>query len=487
MPVTQSNLNSSRASHIFPELLKRQMIICENEPAELPKDVVRSDTKLDDGIEHLKLNLNNILDKFERGTASDQDSQPSSAGIVIEKPSFNIKKTLMAFESKTNESDERRSEKATVKPVVKKLTNLNGFLNRQSSQENEVASPSRPLPVKRSESLMMRLKKYESRIAGEQVDDDQDDSDDENNNSGDPKSDKLSSSDGVPSRNGHSRGRREPKGTSINLSSLKNQWENGEISNKRSVGTDSDDDCRSPAGDKIDGLVSQISAEKSEELIRIRQQLARKKSGDSASVKNIYENAIKEAQQQQQASRRESSDLSALNGFSTTSIQQKLLQHTESSLQKSTTPNKDHAQLNLSNRANKLKERFELGLINNSSRDDSDQSDGDEAPISKLEQIRQEKLEDLSIFAEGEIQAREARNMFQQIDRRISAANGGGRQPVVNSRSLASVQDAMRSKLTNRMSARTNDAQDSLQNNHHQPQQDPLENRPIRLTNNVRI
>lgn len=470
-PVSQSNLNSSCVSQKSSELLKRQMIICENEPAELPKDVVRSDTKLDDGINHLNLNLNNILEKFERGTASGEDSQPSSAGVVVDKPSFNIRKTLMAFESKSNDTEERL-ERATEKPVVKKLTNINGFLNRQNSQEQEVSSPSRPPPVKRSGSLMMRLKKYESRIAGEQVDE-HDDSDDENNNSGQPK---LSSDNQAASTNGRSRS----KILSVKLSSLKNQWENGAIGKRRSDDDASDEDNRSPSGDKIDD-------EKSEELIRIRQQLARKKSGDSASVRNIYENAIKESQQlqQQQASRRESSDLSALNGFSTTDIQQKLLKRTtEGSQQKSTTPNKEHFQLNLNNRANKLKERFELGLINNSSRDDSDQSDGDEVPISKLEQIRQEKLEDLSIFTEGEIKAREARNMFQQIDRRISASNGGGRQPVVNSKSLASVQDAMRNKLTNRMTAKSNDAQPN--NTHQQPQQDPLENRPIRLTNNVR-
>lgn len=471
--VSQSNLRLPIVSHKFIELLKRQMIICENEPAELPKDVVRSDTKLDDGIDRLNLNLNNILEKFERGTASGgEDSQPSSAGVMIDKPSFNIKKTLMAFESKSNESEER-SERSTDGPqVVKKLTNLNGFFNRQNSQESEVTTQSRPLPVKRSESLMMRLKKYESRIAGEQVDDDEQvDSDDENNNSGEPKTNNPTS------------GAKKGSGVaSINLSSLKNQWENGEIC-KRNNDDGSDEDSRSPAGDKIE-----VSDAKSEELTRIRQQLARKKSGDAASVKNIYENAIKEAQLQKQASRRESSDLSTLNGFSTTNIQQKLLQRSEGASQQSTIPNKDHIQLNLSRRANKLKERFELGLINNSSRDDSDQSDSDETPISKLEQIRQEKMEDLSIFTEGEIKAREARNMFQQIDRHISAANGGGRQPVVSSRSLASVQDAMRNKLTSRMMAvnKTDDVSDCKQKNHNQSD-DTIENRPIRLTNNVRI
>uniref|UniRef100_A0A6G1SCF8 Xin actin-binding repeat-containing protein 2 n=1 Tax=Aceria tosichella TaxID=561515 RepID=A0A6G1SCF8_9ACAR len=436
---------------------KRQMIICENEPAELPKDVVRSDTKVDDGIDRLSLNLGNIKERFERGTANNDESnsQPSSASVVIEKPSFNLKKTLMAFENKSvqqnadSDDDVSKRNERVERPKVKKLTNLSGFLERQSSGESESSmAPVKPLAVRRSESLMMRLKKYESRIAGDQVvdDDDTDDEDKNNNETGSGADNKVANGRAKDGRSNNV----PKKLASIDLSSLKNQWENGDISRRRFNHVD-DDDPNGGSDGKANGDNSP-STEKDEELIRIRQQLARKKSsGGSSSIKNIYENAIKEAQlQRTQASKLNSSDLSALNGYSTTEIQQQLLQNgSQSNRQSSTpsTPNKDHFQLNLSNKANKLRERFEQGLINNGSYDDSDTNDDDNEPaMSKLEQLRQEKLEDLVWLAnkhEGEVQAREARNMFQQIDRRLS--NGQSLPP--NSRSLSSISASMQAKL----------------------------------------
>lgn len=492
------------------------MIICENEPAELPKDVVRSDTKIDDGIDQLNLNLNNILEKFERGTANNgEEDQPSSAGVVIEKPSFNIKQTLMAFESKLVNSNSSSSESSrgdaknfdmvTEKPVVKKLTNKNLFLNRQNSRDNDQSlAPVKPLVVRRSESLMMRLKKYESRIAGEFVDEDSSDGDEGNVNNKDVNStadlsQQLDGDEGaaagVDYKTTRRRAQRPDKLTSIDLSSLKNQWENGDILKRRNEEEENEANRNSDTGD-----ISSPSAEKNEELSRIRQQLAQKKLGESGPIRNIYENAIKDAklQQKQQASRRDSSDLSALNGFSTNNIIQKQLLHSSlngnsngQDIKTSTTPNKDHFQLNLNKKANKLKEKFELGLITNSSRDDSDISDSEEAPeLTKLEQIRQEKLEDLSIFTDGQIKSREARNLFQQIDRRISAANGGSSQPkVVNSRSLASIGTSMRSKLNNQMNTSKDTSSATTNHNHYSQQQESeLEKQqPIRLTNNVRI
>lgn len=466
------------------------MIICENEPAELPKDVVRSDTKVDDGIDRFNLNLNNILEKFERGNSGDDD-QPQSAGVNIEKPSFNIKKTLMAFETKSinsnEEEDQAKSMAKTERPVVKKLTNLNGFLNRQNSTEIETSSPSgpvKPLAVRRSESLMLRLKKYESRIAGEQVADDESDEDVNNNSKNEEASSKSSKEHITPKK----------------LSSLKSQWENGDISKRRSI--DNGDEIDGPPNATSDNCNSP-AAEKNEELIRVRQQLARKRSGGSSSIKNIYENAIKEAQQAP-APKQNSSDLSALNGLSTTEIQQQLLQNGSYDNQKSSTPstpNKDHFQLNLSKKANKLRERFEQGLINNSSYDDSDaeENDGDnERNMSKLEQIRQEKLEDLSVFTEGEIKAREARSMFQQIDRRLSAASGQGQSLPPNTRSLATISASMQAKLQSQRnpskeslsrdgSGRNSGPNKSNTGINHLDKCEPVESqKPIRLINNVR-
>lgn len=442
------------------------MIICENEPAKLPEDVVRSDSKVDDGLGHLSLNLGNIKERFERGTATngDSNSQPSSAGVVIEKPSFNLKKTLMAFETKSvnnncdTDGDSARVERVE-RPLVKKLTNLNGFLERQASGDSEsslTSPPLKPLAVRRSESLMMRLRKYESRIAGDQVI--ENDSDDEENNNGSSTADSKMTTT-ANSRSGDGTSNNVPKKlASIDLSSLKNQWENGDISRRRSNLVD-DHDSNSGLAGKTSGDNSQ-STEKDEELIRIRQQLARKKSGGgSSSIKNIYENAIKEAQlQRAQASKLNSSDLSALNGFSTIEMQQQLLQNgSKSSQQPSSpsTPNKDHFQLNLNNKANKLRQRFEQGLINNGSHDDSDTNEEDSQPaLTKLEQLRQEKMDDLNWLAnkqEGEIKAREARSMFQQIDRRLS--NGQASPP--SSRSLSSISASMQAKLQQQQQLQT--------------------------------
>lgn len=409
---------ASTYESLNPEIRKRQMIICENEPAELPKDVVRSDTRIDDGIDRLNLNLNNILEKFERGQSSDE-SQPSSA-IVIEKPSFDIKKTLMAFETnavKQPDEDEPRQEKSE-RRVVKKLTNI-GVFQSKSENNSTTTTPIKPLAVRRSDSLMMRLKKYESRISGEQ--NGRDDSDEDHNNDNDvTKSSSDNNNIGTEAQSMRS-ARYVPK----KLTSLKNQWENGDISRLRrdDDATSDSTTLRSDTGDKLNG--NSPLTEKNDELLRIRQ-IARKKSGDSVSIKNIYENAIKEAQKLKQKPN-VITDLSALNGLSTTEIQQQLLQSGKKESLDTSTPNtcnKDHFQLNLRNKANKLKERFEQGLINNSI-DGSDVSgEEDEPELSKLERLRQEKLEDLSVFTDGEIKAREARTMFQQIDRRLSSASG---------------------------------------------------------------
>lgn len=478
------------------------MIICENEPAELPKDVVRSETKVDDGIQQLNLNLNNILEKFERGTASnEEESQPTSAGTMIDKPSFNIKKTLMAFESKLGPENESSDEpkRAVERPVVRKLANLDNFF-KNSCEDREEQAPVKPLVVRRSESLMNRLKKYESRIAGEQVDEDDDDEeeqgDDNNNNKhnvdkGDvtnqfqaEKKEKKRAIGQAKSlmTNGEGETKHIVFPKRLSLSSLKSQWENGDISSRRDD-DDEKEDANLNDSDVINGEAKcngrSPLAEKNEELNRIRQQLARRKSGEKTSIKNIYENAIKEAQQQQLAIKRNSDDLSALNGFSTSSIQKQLLQN-NSENQESGTPNtsgpyKSQFQLNLNNRANKLKEKFELGLINNTSHDDSDVSDGEESPaVSKMEQLRQEKLEDLSIFTEGEIKAREARSMFQQIDRRLSSS------------SLSSINNKATGKSI--VASRYRSSVDSQNNSHNSSPiaNSTTSNQPIRLKNNIR-
>lgn len=465
-------------------MFKKRLIICENVPAELPKDVIRSETKLDDGLDQLNLNLSNIRQRFERGLAggsedsadvacNGESQNSNSAGVVIERPSFDIKQFRKAFESPTAVLTGPIS--SVEKPVPKKLGNINGFFNRSCQDGSEdLASPpasaTKPLPIKRSESLIARLKKYESRIAGEQVvDEDESGSEDDNEQNKSQQVTEVRRPIGKlningflnKNSNGTSNGNSDntnklaqatyvPK--TLNLSTLKIQWENGDIKNRRLDEDDDDEgvDVNGTGEGVANGAGTGAGANngdsgRQEELLRIRQQLARGRKG---SVKNIYEQAIKEAQEQAaQAQRRPSNEhLSVLNGLSTSDIQQQLLQqtngqnqqvagsqndgnishnNTNSSTIKSTPSDIEQIRLNASRKAKKLRERFELGLVNNS-RDDSDldgDSDGDGPGLTKLEQIRQEKLEDLSIFTEGEIVAREARNIFQQIDRRISASS----------------------------------------------------------------
>ncbi|XP_074601033.1 uncharacterized protein LOC141855049 isoform X2 [Brevipalpus obovatus] len=56
---------------------RSEMIVRESNPVELPPDVVRYDAKLDDGLDNLQLNLTNIRQRFESGTDSDRLSSAS--------------------------------------------------------------------------------------------------------------------------------------------------------------------------------------------------------------------------------------------------------------------------------------------------------------------------------------------------------------------------------------------------------------------------
>lgn len=535
--ITKPNIISTQMNHIAANQSgsrQKQMIICENEPVELASDVVRSDSKVDDGINNIKLNLSNILQKFENGSASNlngtsEDNETSpSATVVIEKPRFNIKQKLAAFENNQvmnnhdsdSSSDEQQAATSVTdyKPIVGKLGNVASFLNKFNQQdEQDGKNLVRKVSVKRSESLMGRLKKFESRIAGEHVDDDDDqssDSDNDSNNNNKTRDkttlkDHAIASKPVPKKinlnqfeqrhlateseysSASKQNNNVPKLGSIDLSSLKNRWENGDIKNVSHYDDDNDDSAnqdgnqinnynnngdnnttttnsnRLARDDKQPQNINSPVAEKREELFLIRQQLAQRRGSSNSgksSVKNIYEQALREAEELQKeqlaSTRRDSSDFNALQKLSTSEIQQQLLQQKQQQQhhqqqqqinnnhinndnnniycnniissssqqqQNNSTPTKDHFQLNISRRANKLKEKFELGLINNNSRDsDDDELDGaDSNELTKLEQIRQEKLEDLSVFTDGEIKAREARHMFQQIDRRLSSTSSG--------------------------------------------------------------
>lgn len=450
------------------------MTICENEPAELPKDVVRCNDKLDDG--QINVNLVNIKERFEM--ASQRQQRDLSQTTIIDKPSINIRKTLLAFESKSSDSTATNSPDQINSSIQKPQTIVsnsikqiaNGFLsNSIDTSDIERTKPS-PIPARRTGSLMMRLQRYESRIAGNSIDDDDDDDSGEDNDdedddgAGNDNCDKnrvgiestsdLSHSDSdhslpvnikkndlkknkVQQSNGKDDKVSRRKNSEaiissnrpklfVDLSSLKNQWESGQIVNKR-IDSDEEDD---------DAVLSekQTRKQQDEELRGIRMSLARKKEGESVSIKNIYENAIKQKQQDRSVTSGDSLrgiGKAAFNNFKEEFLNRKQdnSNHSYANGNSTQTTNKTNGNINDKNdfsslkfKTNELKQRFELGIVSNSL-DDSD-DDSDNKPISKLEQLRQDKLEDLSVFTEGEIKAREARSLFQQIDKSLTVGNG---------------------------------------------------------------
>ncbi|XP_023220748.1 protein-methionine sulfoxide oxidase mical3b-like [Centruroides sculpturatus] len=244
---------------------KHEMIIRENIPAELPPDVVRSNSKADDILDNINLDLTNIKSRFESG-----------------------------------------------------------------GEEYKLPSHTDMLRLQRCDSLMLRLAKYQSAIAGENENGDIQDSDSEDDEDRDPSVVRES--------------RKREKVAFHDMDNLKSQWETG------ALGT------REERKDEI-----------KDEVNRIRQRLC---LGRSESMRQVYEKACQDSGRM--GPRRS-----------------------------------DTINLGRDIKAGHIKEKFEKGDVEDKY-----------LVLEKVEKIRKEREEDLSVFTEPGT-ATTARSLFKQIDANV--------------------------------------------------------------------
>lgn len=278
----------------------------------------------------------------------------------IEGLNLNLSNIRERFEQQANESSQQHQKTST--PIIDKpsinikqtLANFDLKLQQQNSFDNSNGQTGSAGMPSTPPTMVHRSGSLMMRLKKyESVISGEKNDDDSSGDDSNP--DMLDNNDNNSNINNvDSQSRTNSDVASVDLSSLKQKWESGHVNKNKDT----------PAH------------EHKEELSKVRQSLA---LGRNQSVKNIYEKAVKDAV--------------------------------------STKPLKSESVvLNFSSKANSLKEKFELGLVN-----DTGDSDTDEP--TKLDQLRQEKMNDLSVFDEGEISAREARNLFKQIDRRLSSAS----------------------------------------------------------------
>lgn len=244
---------------------KHEMIIRENVPAELPPDVVRCNSKADDVLDNLNLDLSDIKSRFESAT-----------------------------------------------------------------EERKFPSHAEMLRLQRCDSLMLRLAKYQSAVAGQQENGDAASSD--------------SDEDQDPSVVRESRKRE--KVAFHDMDHLKSQWEKGQVSGRE-----------------------ERKGEIKDEVNRIRQRLC---LGRSESMRAVYEQACQEAGRM--GPRRS-----------------------------------DTINLGREVKAERIKEKFEKGQV-----EDPD------LVLEKVEKIRKEREDDLSVFTEPGT-ATTARSLFKQIDANVQS------------------------------------------------------------------
>ncbi|XP_053203239.1 uncharacterized protein LOC128387949 isoform X2 [Panonychus citri] len=213
---------------------------------------------------------------------------------------------------------------------------------------------SSPVPDKsalqRSESLLIRLQRYQSAISGEKMTEKEADS---CSSSGD-------SSDDEGELTLVRETKRKEKVPFVGLSALRSQWENGSVPRGGSgvVG--------GGGGENVDEPAREDNGTK-DELYKLRQRIC---LGRSASMRQVYEKG--------------------------------------GNLSVSPSPRTESLQIESSVKAISLKEKFEKGQIEN------DSDDG------RLDRLRKDKEEDLKLVTEAETAAREAKNLFKQMDATLS-------------------------------------------------------------------
>ncbi|GBM63710.1 hypothetical protein AVEN_147640-2 [Araneus ventricosus] len=87
---------------------RNEMIIRENTPAELPPDVVRSDSKPDHGLENIPVNLSSIKSKFE--VYREEHHLPSTTDVCTLQRSASVMARLAKYQSAVSGGDNENGE-----------------------------------------------------------------------------------------------------------------------------------------------------------------------------------------------------------------------------------------------------------------------------------------------------------------------------------------------------------------------------------------
>lgn len=113
---------------------RNELIIRENVPAELPPDVVRSDTKPDHGLESLPVNLSNLKSKFE--AYREEHHLPSTTDVCTLQRSASVMARLAKYQSAVSGENE------------------NGDISDSESEGEELEDPSVVKPTKHKEKVV---------------------------------------------------------------------------------------------------------------------------------------------------------------------------------------------------------------------------------------------------------------------------------------------------------------------------------------------
>ncbi|XP_075589916.1 uncharacterized protein LOC124497866 isoform X4 [Dermatophagoides farinae] len=166
---------------------KYEVIICENQPIELPPDVVRYNSKQQDVFENLTLDLSNIRNRFETGSVSNNNNN--------------------------------------------RINNSSNHINHHHHHHHH-----NDKPITRSESIHKIMQKYQSRVAGDNCVSSSSSDDEDNNNQRQQQQQNVNDETTMTLNNengDNNNNNLKEKMSFTGMSTLKSQWETGSIANKQ--------------------------------------------------------------------------------------------------------------------------------------------------------------------------------------------------------------------------------------------------------------
>ncbi|XP_075677800.1 uncharacterized protein LOC113795052 isoform X4 [Dermatophagoides pteronyssinus] len=223
--IDEIDVDGKKSSSSSVTAKKYELIICENQPIELPPDVVRYNSKQQDVFENLTLDLSNIRNRFETGSVS------------------------------------------------KNNNNNHNHINNHYNDNKQ--------PITRSESIHKIMKKYQSRVAGDNYVNSSSDEEDNQQQQQQQNNDNDHSNNETMNNNNDNDNLKE-KMSFTGMSSLKSQWETGSITNRHD--------------DNHQNVENELA------------ELRRQKGKNSEPLTKIYERAIQEAKSQENLSAQQKSE-----------------------------------------------------------------------------------------------------------------------------------------------------------------------------------